>query len=364
MNINLYMTVLNKSDSLGNVVKSLQDSFNKLGYKTSVYCYKNNRSDLTNVRTGLSFLWKILFSNKDEIHWFQYPHYYPMLEIMKYLKGIRVVEYQGVTPASLWKYEKGKELLNLSIAKRGVINYSDIIVTHSKFAYKELKKDLNRKIPNIIIPINTDTRKFKKKRVNFSKYYKKYGLTKDDIILITVGRFSHNKRIPLQISALRKVLSKNSSVKLLIIGNSLNEPYIQEYNYCRKLAERLKISNSVKFLGLVSEDELVDLYNLADVYVCSSVHEGFCMPVMEAMSCGTPVISADIAATPETIGSAGLIFKHDDSNDLAKKILFLIKNKTLYNKLVKKSLMRAKKNNITIAGFKRLIGKIVKLKHD
>ena len=243
-----------------------------------------------------------------------------------------------------------------------MINYSDVIVTHSKFAYKELKKDLNRKIPNIIIPINTDTRKFRKKRVNLSKYCKKYDLNKDDTLLLTVGRFSHNKRLPVQILALKKVLSKQPNVKLLIVGNSSNDPYTQEYNYCRKLAERLKISNSVRFLGLVTEDELVDLYNLADIYLCSSVHEGFCMPVMEAMSCGTPVISADAAATPETIGDAGILFRHNNSTDLSKKILSLIRNKKLDSKLVKKSLIRAKKNNITITGLNRVIDRIVKLK--
>jgi len=356
MRVNLYMTVLNASDSLGNVIKSLQDVLTKLRINSSIYCYKNNRKDLLNVKQGFSFIFK-LFS-KGEIHWFQYPHYYSMLELLRFLKGIKIVEYQGVTPQRLWKYNAGKKLLLEAEKNRKILNYADFIITHSRFAYNELKKDLRRKIPNIILPISTDTKKFKPKKVKFSKYEEKYGISGKDIILLTVGRFSYNKRLPVQISAVKKVLPVLKNVKLLIVGNYNQEPYSKEYNSCTKLVKKLELTNSIKFLGIVSEEELIDLYNIADIYISSSLHEGFCMPIMEAMSSGTPVIGADAAAIPETIGSAGLIFKPDNVNDLAKKILLLARNKKLYNNLIKKGLVRSRKNNITSKMIKRLISKI------
>src|SRR5262249_49385598 len=65
---------------------------------------------------------------------------------------------------------------------------------------------------------------------------------------------------------------------------------------------------------------LLAAYHSADLFVMPSVHEGFCIPVAEAMAVGVPVIAADAGALPETLASAGLTFAPDDPRDLARQM--------------------------------------------
>src|SRR5262249_18160080 len=82
----------------------------------------------------------------------------------------------------------------------------------------------------------------------------------------------------------------------------------------RGVAERLH------FLGHVEAGRLRDAYHSADVFVMPSLHEGFCLPVLEAIACGLPVVAARAAALPQTVAGAGLTFVPDDAEDLARQI--------------------------------------------
>lgn len=95
--------------------------------------------------------------------------------------------------------------------------------------------------------------------------------------------------------------------RLLIAGR--RDPGLAAYN--RALDERvaeLELAGAVIFLGKISEAELKALYLVADVFALLSRHEGFCVPAIEAMALKVPLVALRRAATPETIGDAGLLF--------------------------------------------------------
>src|SRR5262249_29376180 len=83
---------------------------------------------------------------------------------------------------------------------------------------------------------------------------------------------------------------------------------------------QLGVSDRLHFLGHVDEGQLRDAYRDADAFVMPSVHEGFCIPVVEALACGTPVISARATALPETVADAGLTFTPNDPAALARQV--------------------------------------------
>ena len=92
----------------------------------------------------------------------------------------------------------------------------------------------------------------------------------------------------------------------------------------------MKSADRVAFAGRVEDAELPDLYAACDAWVTSSRHEGFCVPIVEAMAAGKPVIVPDVAAMAETAGGAGMVYRSGDLDDLAAKIRGLAGDKNVY----------------------------------
>jgi glycosyltransferase involved in cell wall biosynthesis len=82
--------------------------------------------------------------------------------------------------------------------------------------------------------------------------------------------------------------------------------------------ERLGLTRQVRFLRAVSDQDLVSLYNAASLFVFPSLYEGFGLPPLEAMACGTAVISSTASSLPEVVGEAGLLIDPADTEALAK----------------------------------------------
>lgn len=107
--------------------------------------------------------------------------------------------------------------------------------------------------------------------------------------------------------------------------------------------EELSLEGDVTFLGYVPEENLPALYCLADALVFPSVYEGFGLPPLEAMACGTPVIASDRSSLPEVIGDAGLMVPADKRDALAEAIHTLLQDGQLRGELIRKGLTRANK---------------------
>ncbi|TFW00446.1 glycosyltransferase, partial [Oxalobacteraceae bacterium OM1] len=101
------------------------------------------------------------------------------------------------------------------------------------------------------------------------------------------------------------------------------------------LAQKCGVGNGeVVFTGFVSEEDLLALYNLASLFVFPSLHEGFGLPVLEAMQCGTPVVGSNTSSIPEVIGRADVLFNPRDVHDIAAKILHVLQDKAFHDELV------------------------------
>lgn len=114
-----------------------------------------------------------------------------------------------------------------------------------------------------------------------------------------------------------------------------------------RLALRQRVSASglddqdVVFTGFVPDEQLVDLYNACALFVFPSFEEGFGLPVLEAMSCGAPVIGSDSTSIPEVIGRSDVLFDPSDSNAMAAKIAEVLTNEGLLSELRTYGLKRA-----------------------
>jgi glycosyltransferase involved in cell wall biosynthesis len=119
-----------------------------------------------------------------------------------------------------------------------------------------------------------------------------------------VGRIAPNKCHQDLIKAFavyRRVY--DGSARLRIVGSSASDTYVDAL---RSLVSALQLDDAVTFTGGVSDGALAAHYAAADVYVCVSEHEGFCVPILEAMHHDVPVVAYGAGAVPETLGAGGL----------------------------------------------------------
>jgi glycosyltransferase involved in cell wall biosynthesis len=88
----------------------------------------------------------------------------------------------------------------------------------------------------------------------------------------------------------------------------------------RELANHLGIGYAVEFVGPLSDSEVRAMYEASDVYVCMSEHEGFCLPLIEAMHFGLPVVAFAAGAVPDTLGSGGVLVREKKHAEIGQLI--------------------------------------------
>jgi glycosyltransferase involved in cell wall biosynthesis len=109
----------------------------------------------------------------------------------------------------------------------------------------------------------------------------------------------------------------------------------------RRMAARLDITGAVHFPGTIDELDKPAVYSAATVFVYPSRYEGFGLPVLEAMACGTPVVTSDMTSLPELAGDAAFQVQPDDTRSLAAAILSLCNDGTLHEDMRRRGVARA-----------------------
>jgi glycosyltransferase involved in cell wall biosynthesis len=160
--------------------------------------------------------------------------------------------------------------------------------------------------------------------------------------ILYVGDATWNKNLPRLIEAAKKI-----RIPLVMVGKALVEsnfdkdnPWNQDLIKVQKLADENK---QIIRPGFVLTEDLVALYNLATVFVMSSIYEGFGLPVLEAMACGLPVVTSNTSSLSEICGEAAVMVDPYSINSIAEGIEKVIKDKKIREELIKKGFEQAKK---------------------
>ena len=160
----------------------------------------------------------------------------------------------------------------------------------------------------------------------------KYHLPPERRYLIYVGSEDPRKNLIALIGALAKVRNELPNVELIKVGRA---HFKHERERLIKLAEQLGVRTAIHFVEEVSENDLVLLYNLAEICVMPSLYEGFGFPVLEAMACGTLVVYANAGSLPEIAGTAAIRVSSCDASGLAGALLDVLDERA--NKLISKA---------------------------
>jgi glycosyltransferase involved in cell wall biosynthesis len=149
---------------------------------------------------------------------------------------------------------------------------------------------------------------------------------------LTVGRVAPNKRIEDFLKAAAYYLRYVSPrARFLVVGGTQGmDPYLASLT---KLQSQLELDARVRLVGRVSLEDLVTYYRAASVYVCTSTHEGFCAPLLEAMQFDLPIVARHAAAIPETLGNAGILVDTDDPADWAEMLHAVLEDEAMRERL-------------------------------
>jgi glycosyltransferase involved in cell wall biosynthesis len=253
-----------------------------------------------------------------------------LLELVKLEKTI--VTCHDLIP---WVYDNNR-LPTWKLNMRG-LKKTDRIITVSEYSKNEIVRYVGYPEDQItVIPNAVDHNNYYVKRDR--EILKKLGIQDTEKVILYVGSEQPRKNVPFLLEAISVLKKKLPGIKLLKIGvpqvSGVREKLL-------KLTEVLDIQKEVIFVGYVSENDLTKYYNAVDLFVFPTLYEGFGLPPLEAMACGTPVITSNVTSLPEVVGDSAITIDPYDVNAFAEAMFELLTDEKLREDMINKGLKRA-----------------------
>ena len=236
-----------------------------------------------------------------------------------------------------WVYynERNSFFWRLNIAG---LKKTERIITVSDYSKDEIVQYLGYPSDKIaVIPNAVDHARYFQKRDK--EILKRYDISENEKIILYVGSEQPRMNVDVLFESFAKLKEQLPGIKLLKVGNP-QWPDAREK--LEKLVQELHLEHDVFFLQHVPEDELSKWYNAADVLVYPCSYAGFGVPPLEAMACGTPVITSNVTSLPEVVGDAGIMVDPTNAHELASAMEKVLTNEQLREQMIQKGLERAK----------------------
>lgn len=242
----------------------------------------------------------------------------------------KVTHTKVIYTAHGFHFYKGAPKLNWMIYYpiEKVLSYiTDVLITINKEDYELAKKKMKAKRIEYVPGIGVDINKFENVIIDKINKRKEIELSKDNIVLLSVGELNKNKNHEVIIRALDKL--KNPNIQYIIAGRGNLESYLKE------LAKELNVENQVHLLGF--RTDISELYSISDLFCFPSYREGLSVALMEAMASGLPVVCSEIRGNCDLIQSekGGYLCAPSNIDDFAKYIKELVENSEKRNEMSK-----------------------------
>ncbi len=298
-----------RDDAIGNHVRALRGLFREWGWASEVYAQYIHDALAGDARFFTRYR---EVSGPGSVVLF---HFSIGSEVASFFAGLpdrKVLVYHNITPA---EYFVGVNARVADRCRRGrwelarLAAVTDLALGVSEFNRRELEAAGFRRTG--VLPILIDWSRYAHPPV--PAVVEPYaGAT----ILLFVGRVAPNKRIEDLIKTYYFYRRLDPGSRLLVVGSAVDtEGYLAG---CQKLAAELGVLDGVVFTGPVPQAELCSYYRVAAAYLSLSEHEGFCVPLLEAMHFGVPIVAYAGTGVPGTLGGAGLAVADKDFPTLAE----------------------------------------------
>lgn len=276
-------------------------------------------------------------SEADLVHYPFFDFFFLTLPLIKPKKTV-VTIHDCIPLAFPDQYPPGVKGKAKFLIQKQSLKKVNAVITDSESSKKDIVKYLNfpaEKIHVVYLAADPSFGLVEDKKEK-DKIKEKYKLP--DKFVLYVGDVNYNKNLPSLIKAFSQVRDK---ADLVLVGKSFENKNLNEVKEILSLIKELGLEGKVHFTGYATDADLKVIYNLASVYCLVSLYEGFGLGVLEAMSCGVPVITSNISSLPEAAGEAALQVNPYSINEITQALKKLLENEKTRKEYIQKGLKRA-----------------------
>ena len=311
MQIHQLVPALHDGDAIGDSARAMRDFLRSKGYDSRLFAYNIDES-LSGEASNFDLHPPVMSGEDILILHFAVPS--GMTEFVKRAACKKAIIYHNITPAYFWlPYDRS--LVHLAYAGRKELEslapFVDRAAGDSEYNRRELDQLAFRNTCVLPIYVRRERYEVPPSRIILKK------MRDDYFQFLFVGRIAPNKKLEDVLKLVyyyRKLYDPLSRV--VFVGKTDVVPAYREA--LREFTSRLEfMPEDVVFAGHVDWPELVAYYKSSHLFISMSAHEGFCVPLVEAMICETPIVAYSKTAVPDTLGDAGIQFDEKDFVSIA-----------------------------------------------
>jgi glycosyltransferase involved in cell wall biosynthesis len=327
MIINQWVPAAHKGDAIGDSARRVRQMLRDAGHTSDLFALTIDDELRGDVRPFVD-----PDSRLGDVTIFHFALPSAMTAAFAALDGARILQYHNITPASFFApYDAG--LFRLAALGRrelrSLVGHVDLALGDSEFNRQELEELGFGPTGVMPIAVNLERITSAPRRPALEK------ILGDGLInILFVGRIVPNKRIEDHIR-LAEIYKRyvDSYYRFIFVGRYDGLP---RYNAQVRalIAEFKMLPDRFWFTGPVPDEDLAAFYRWADVYVSLSEHEGFCVPLLEAMAADVPVLAYAAGAVPETLGGAGMLFAPKDLEVAAEMLGMLVYDRPVRDRVI------------------------------
>jgi len=319
--------VLARHDAIGETVLEMQKCIINLGYDSEIFVEKPIEPTKTITKSFTEYV-----PQKNDLIIYHHSIGSTLAQYLSKFRQSKLLFYHNITPSKFFveydqalvsELDQGREQLKI------LSNSFEFAMAASGYNKNELNSYGFKTILDMQYFLNlTRFDKIKPNQQILNSY-------NDTTNLIFVGRRSPNKKVEdiLKIFAYYKIFNSNS--KLFLLGGSWSvEKYVEKLE---KLKKELKIdTKDVISIETLSDKELKSYFEISDVFICMSEHEGFCIPLVESMHFHIPIIAYNAGAVPDTLGGTGILINNKKFGEIAQMIDILMTDDLLKKQIIQR----------------------------
>ena len=304
-------------DAVGNYCLDLARLLSENRYSVKLYAQNFSKEETPEVKGMEKFFEDI---NDEDIVFLSYTIYDLYLDEILSLSNKKICYFHGVTPPELLEEFEPitAELCRKSQEQFPLLAQFDLLIANSEFITDDLRRYVGVDKSIMVVPPVFNT------RFLFQEECSEKKADSSSLNILYVGRVVPHKKVEDAIVVLSELQNYFTTVTLTVVGDTPNALYQQSLE--EKVLSLELPDDSVVFTGKVDDRQLYEYYCTSDLFITMSEHEGFGIPVLEAIYFGMPVVLKGGNAAEEVAGEFGLVVDDIENKKMIKNIVKLMKD--------------------------------------